>query len=576
MKVLEYIKEKRLIHYTIIFIVSLLVSLPFLKISLLGTGDTRLHLLRIIGLRNSIANSNFPYIIAPFYCNNFGYATNLFYPQLVTYIPYFLKIFTSSYETAMELFAFITIFLSGIFMYNFTEQVTKNKIISVISSIIYITFPYRFENIYERFAIGEFTALVFIPILFQGLYNLIKQDRSKHYLIAVGTIGMLLSHSITTVYAAVFCVLYILFNIKDFFKKEVIKLCFINIILILMTTALFTVPLLEHKLATDYTIFDAEAMRGTGVDVYDNSASLKQLLTDSGSSKTVSFVIGTPIILYLLLSIFAYKKLEKEDKKWYGDFAILAFISLYMVTKLFPWTIMPNALTMVQFSWRILVFFNLFVAPICAINIYTIARNIKSRKLATIFVFICAIILIIFTSIRFSEYIEEKTESGKQYEDYEERVIANPGISHMRINREYLPAKTEKDGYAYLKNREDRVYVLSGKCSIINEEKQALNMSFNIEETENANLELPFLYYLGYDIKINDNGNIEKLDYEESDNGFVSIHIPENIKSSQITVTYTGTLLEKLSYAISALGLLGLIAVIWKELRFGDGVKNTS
>ena len=485
-KIITYLKQKEILCYLIIFAVAIIVSLPLLKISLLGTGDTKLHLLRVLGLKNSIENSNFPYIIAPFYCNNFGYATNLFYPQLTTYLPYVLRLFTTSYESAMELFAFITIFLSGIFMYNFTKEICKNKIISLISSIIYITFPYRFECIYERFAIGEFTALVFLPILFQGLYNLINENSAKHYLIVIGTVDLLLCHTITTVYAAIFCFIYILFNAKKFFKKDILKVCFIDLIFIIMITALFTIPLLEHKLSAEYTIFDENRMRGTGVDVFDYSATFKQLLTDSGSDKTVSFIIGFPILFYVLLGIFAYKNIDEQNKKWYGIFGILSIVSLFMVTKLFPWLIMPKILTMIQFSWRMLVFFNLFVSPICAINIYTILEKTNKKTIKAIYIIICVILLTSFTGLRFNEYIKEKTETGPKYAKYEEKIIEKPTISHMNINREYLPLKSD---YDYMSSREDIVYVINGSCEILNEQKQALEMKFDFENAENTKLE---------------------------------------------------------------------------------------
>ena len=549
-KIWEFVKDRK--EYIIILVVTLLVSIPLFKISLLCTGDTRLHLLRIIGLKNAIEYSRFPYIIAPFYCNNFGYATNLFYPQLVTYVPYILKFFTSSYEEAMKLFAVITIFLSGITMYKCTMEITRNKSVSLISSIIYITFPYRFENIYERYAIGEFAALIFIPVLFQGLYNLGKGDKSKHYLIAIGTAGMMLCHTITTLYAAIFCVIFILLSIRDFLKKDVIKLCFINLIFIVIITALFTVPIMEHKIASEYVVFNAERMNGTGADVYDNSASFKQLITDNRSDKTVSFIIGVPIILYLMISVFVYKEI-KEDKNWYISFFVLGAISLFMVTKLFPWKIMPNILTMIQFSWRILVFFNFFVAPICAMNIYTVAKNMKSKKVVCLFLAFCACILVMFTGIRFYEYINEKAGDKEKYAIYEQDKIKNPVISHMSINREYLP---EKVNYDYIATREDRVYILSGNCKIENEKKEALDMEFYLNNVEDETiLEVPYIYYLGYDIRIDGN----KISYTESKNGFIEIKVSKNGK---VTIKYEGTVLEKYAYVVSLLGTVGIVCYI--------------
>lgn len=563
-KVLETIKDNKIAHYFIILVISLLISIPFLKISLIGKGhDFVLHLLRIIGLNNAILYSKFPYIISPFYCNNFGYATNLFYPGLTTYCSLGLKFFTNSYETALELFAFLTVFFSGIFMYRFTQQITRNKIIALISSIIYITFPYRMENIYERFAIGEFTALIFLPILFQGLYNLIKQDKSKHYLITIGAVGLLLSHTVTTVYAAIFSFIFILYNMKDFLRKDVISLCMINILFILTITSLFTVPLFEHKFATNYTIFNAEAMRGTGKDVQNNSVTLKQLITDSGSEQQVSFMIGIPIILYMFIGMLAYENLLRDEKEYYITFFIMGMISLFMVTKLFPWKVMPTFMTMIQFPWRMLAFFNLFISPVCAINIYTILKHQKNRKIAVTIGTIFLLIFVSFTAKKLNEFVIEKTGVSQGYEDYEEKILANPQISCMMINREYLPAKSEKQHYSYIRNREDRVYLLNGECIISNQKKQGLEMNFEIENLkENTVLELPYLYYLGYNIQIHEGKATNSIPYEESEHGLIQLSFSKNIEKATISVEYTGTVIEKISYLISGVGFIFFVIYI--------------
>src|SRR5699024_10191610 len=95
-----------------------------------------------------------------------------FYPQIVTYIPYILGLISGTFVNGLKIFAALTVVLSGIFMYNFVNEVTKKKDIALFSAILYMIFPYRLEDIYTRFAIGEFAVFVFIPLVFQGLYNL--------------------------------------------------------------------------------------------------------------------------------------------------------------------------------------------------------------------------------------------------------------------------------------------------------------------------------------------------------------------------------------------------------------------
>ena len=121
--------------------------------------------------------------------------------------------------------------------------------------------------------------------------------------------------------------------------------------------------------------------------------------------------------------------------------------------------------------------------------------------------------------------------------------------------------------YKYLQERKDEVYILRGNCLIHNENKKELKMTFSIENiednAENVILELPYIYYLGYDISIETSKEIVKLNYTESENGLIQVFIPNNIEVAEVKVTYTGTVLEKLSYLLSALATLIFVVYVY-------------
>ena len=99
----------------------------------------------------------------------------------------------------------------------------------------------------------------------------------------------------------------------------------------------------------------------------------------------------------------------------------------------------------------------------------------------------------------------------------------------------------------YIKTRENKVYITQGDAVISNEQKDGTNMQFDISNIENnAVLELPYIYYLGYDVTINGN----KLDIYESDKGFIEVHL-ENVENGTVKVKYTGTNIMKISMIVS-------------------------
>mgnify|MGYP001661360888 FL=1 len=558
--VLKNIIENKWTHYIIIAIIGLLISIPMLNMQIIETHDGSIHLLRIIGLNNSMKNSEFPFLIAPYYCRDFGYSMSAIYPQLVTYIPFLFAMLTQSFNLGLKIFAMLTIPISGICMYNFTRDTTKRKDISFLSAIIYMTFPYRFEDIFTRYAIGEFTAFIFLPIVFHGLYNLINGDRKKHFYIAIGAIGLILSHTITTIYAAIFCVIYIIYNFKKFWDKDVIKKCIVNVIFIFLVSSLFIVPLFEYKTQAQYSVFEPGVMKTAGEYVQNNTIEIWQLIKDKGEERGVSFVVGIPTIIMLMLTILVWKNIDKKYENFYGICLVFAVISIYMCTKFFPWRIMPQLICNIQYPWRMIGFAMLFLTPVFAINVCTLLDTIKNFKIKSSLYVLSAIVLIIFAVIKITNYQYLNNENDKNYEN---RIQNNPIISHFAINRDYMPYKAIIKQRSYVQTREDRIYVIKGNEIIENEEKDGLKMFADIKNAIKGDvLEFPYFFYPGYEVTIETSEKCIKLKIEESENGFVQITIPENIESGKINFCYKGTNIEKVSYIISAISLIGFIIYI--------------
>lgn len=558
---LEALKNKRCVPYIIITVIGILVSLPLIGLQIRGTDDGWLHLIRIIGIDNAVKNESFPFLIQPFFCNDWGYSMTAFYPSIVSYVPYFLSIFMGSFINGIKIFAAITVILSGITMYQFLMEITEKKKLALIGAIVYMILPYRLENIYNRFAIGEFTAFVFIPLVFLGLYNLLNGNGKKHYYIAIGATGLMLSHTISTIYTAVFCLIYILFNLKLFFKKDVLIKCLINVIFILLISAIFWVPMLEFKQSAEYAIFEPDALKTSGKYVANNTIELWQLLKDKNEENGVSFVIGIPSITMLLLGIFVFKKLDQKLKDLYITNIVLAVISIIMCTKFFPWIIMPDFLCTLQYPWRLLGFALFFLTPICAINVYFLIKEIKNKKTQDGIYMIVILILFIFTLKELSSY-----QIGYQTIDssYEEQIVQNPKIHYFSVNRDYMPLKALKEQRGYLYTRTDETYVINGEAIISNEEKYGLKMKISLEKAkEGTKLELPYLFYPGYTVKLVEKSSTETvINTSESENGFLQITIPHDIENAEIIVNYTGTTIEKTAYIGSGISVILFICYI--------------
>ena len=111
--------------------------------------------------------------------------------------------------------------------------------------------------------------------------------------------------------------------------------------------------------------------------------------------------------------------------------------------------------------------------------------------------------------------------------------------------------------------RNDKTCIISGDLIIENEYKDALHLEMNIKNaTKGTELELPYLFYPGYVVKLQTDSEEYELEYEESQYGFIQVVIPEEINEGKIIVDYTATVLDKASYILSGISFVLFIGYV--------------
>lgn len=366
----------------------------------------------------------------------------------------------------------------------------------------------------------------------------------------------MLTHTLTTEYTALFAIIYLLLNIQKLKNKDVIKKIIVNVIFIITISMFFLAPLLEYRLYSEYTIFSADAMFYKGEDVAATTISLVQLFKDL-EPDGVSFTLGITFTVLMLLGIFTYRKMDNQDKANCLSFLVIAMISLFMTTRFFPWTIMPDLVSTMQFAWRMLAFFEFAMAIFCGYNLFTaisMASNKKNEWMKELLV-VASIVLIIITmsNINYNyKYEEQKKLPDKEYEEW---IKSKEVLSVYSINREYLPYKKKIN--EYILSRDNNAHIISGYAEIQEQKKDKLIFNCNAENVlEGTVIELPFISYPGYTITLESDNQKQNIDYYESENGFIEIKILDNMKSVNINVEYTGTIVEKISYIISGISVI--------------------
>jgi len=525
--------KKILKDYLILIFVAIIIAIPMFNKNLnVYEGNGIQHIARAYGTYTDFLDGTiFPNIISSF-ANGFGYSWNLFYGPLSLYGIILFKLIFSSFISSYKIFTFICLILSGIFMYKFVKNITENGSVSVLAGAIYMAFPYHITSLYILNSLGEFVSYVFIPIVFLGLYDLFDNKR-RHYYITIGAVGLILTHSLSAAVTLVFSLLYILMNIKKLKNIKIIKLIILNVIFIIAITSFFTVGVLETKFKADYQIYSKTADE----QIVSEGLSINSLFATGRNEKYV-FELGPHIILMLAVSVMTFSNI-KENKKEYVFFFIIGFICLWMSTKYFP-------LKLIQYPWRILQFVCFFFTFVCAMNMYTVIKNINYKDT------IIAIVICLIYIMALKSYVPY-TENILEIKDIELGYVSGKEVETVYgIEQAFnLPEKAYNNRF-YIATREDNIYVLKGKALITEEEKNGSNMKANIKTMEDDTVfELPYIYYPGYEIRAD--GMV--IDNFETDNGFLGISIGKN-DDAEIDVIYKGTNLMKISAIISLISLM--------------------
>lgn len=551
------LKNRNLIDILIIVFAALLIGIPLLSSKIdIYLDDGIQHIARALGTTESFKeNFLFPNIISSF-TNGYGYSWNLFYGPITTYAIIAVRFIVRNYIVAYKIFTVIAMFLSGLFMYNFLKNFTRNNEVALLGSVLYMTFPYHLTDLYTRNAIGEYTSFAFIPLVFWGLYNLFN-TLDKNYYLSLGAIGLILTHNISTVIVSIFSFIYLLINIERLKDSKVRKYLLINVMFILLVSSFYWGPLLETKMATDYQVYE-NGMMSTSEKTASHGLNFTQLFVTPSDGSAYVFELGPHILIMLAFSVMTITSLKPELKKTYVFFLVCGLISLWMATKYFPWKYLPEQFSIIQFPWRMMMTAAFFLSVVCAMNMGTVIKKFSLKDVLILSIISLLYILAFYnilvrycdSNLTNIENIDMGNVSGREYE-----TVA--GIAKA----EYLPTKAYKNRF-YVATREKNIYVLEGKAIIENELKDGAKYVADLKtgDAEYTIFELPYIYYPGYEVRLD--GMI--TDSFETENGFLGIIMGKE-DAAKLEVDYVGTKVMKITMFISIISFIGMSIYIFKK-----------
>ena len=528
--------------------------------------DIHFHLVRIDSIAQGLLNGQFPVRNYGFMNSGYGSATGILYPDLFLYIPAALKLLGVSTSCAYTSFLAIINIAAAFAAYYSVKTITKSSYAAWIAAVIYTFCSWRMENVMLRAAIGEALGMVFFPIIIAGMYHVLKGDKKKWYILAIGMTGMVNSHILSLFVAAVLCVVLCCVFFKDAVKKDALKAFSKAAAVTILLSVWFVVPFLD-MLSEDLSMLSSES--GFLDPSYQiipsqlfNVFNLGMGGTDNvpiGGQMGKSLGVGITVMLFASAAYFIFRKNKKMENE--GFMAVLFFAGLmtvWMATTYFPWTalykitIIKKLVGSIQFSWR---FLSVACSIICITGAAATAYFFKnSRYEKEVFVLLLSVSLLsaaLYTGsyLSYTQTQQKNTEYNWSQEDYS---YTNTNAAGYRAN----------------------LYE-SDEFDVISAEKKGLEINMEVEPKviSEGTVRVPLSYYPGFSVR-DANGN--ELEYVKSYNNVLAVVLPAGY-SGAVEIRYTGNPAWRISDIISLLSIIGLaVYLIFRKKNKASGRKRKS
>ena len=529
--------------FAIFCIVMLVVLSPMITRMLPIGHDWKFQLLRLESLKAGLQSGQFPVRMDPVFFNGFGYASSLFYPDFLLYIPAVLQLLGVSLVSSYKIFIILVVAVCFAATYYCAKGISKSRYVALISAIVFTLSQYFIQNIYTRFALGEVSAFMFMPFVVYGLYNFLFEEFEKPWLLVVGFTGLLFSHMISFTIACMLCAVVSLFRIKHLIRNgyKLIRLL-VAVLLVAGLSCVFWLPLLEQMLSGRILITNGRTMQSMSVAIRD-------MIANSSIIKNESCSFGLPLLLLCLMRLILFKTPEtKAEIKKSDRFFWIGAALLFLASDLFPWKLMPSFFNMIQFPWRFYAMASLFLA--LAIGMMTQTLFYSKNKYVALVVILA---LMSFGAITTWTNTADYEDVPANY--YETIEHTYPGNGY-----EYLPKELDQDTIYAVTNVQRNVVADNG--SNVPFEQNGVRITFRYDPTSGVQYyDVPLLYYMGYGAMFADEQGVQTPLRVEEHGNMVRVYSDGVSQQGDIVVDYSGTTLQHVSDFVTLSFCLLLLAL---------------
>lgn len=566
-------------------LIVLFACVPLMTNYLLSGQDLTFHLMRIEGLAEGLKQGQFPVKMQPVWLNDYGYPVSILYGDLFLYVPAVLRIIGFSLQASYKIYLVMIQIITAINTYLCCKEITEDRKLGVVGCFLYVFATNRMTNIYYRAAVGEYTALAFLPLVFLGLFYLLgEKERTRaeqkkvFFLLVMGYTFMLESHMLSFNIAIVFSILYCLFHFKKFLQNFwfLVKTALITIGLNLG----FLVPMADYMISHDMKVKYAsqiENMQEHGLFLSQLFQMFRFPVSLSGNVMNGvggDMAIGIGLAYMLMLALFVWElcccfwrkkkglanegMIQTESVRIFVIFLLCLVMSCYF----FPWhaigkiPVLGSILTPYQFAWR-------FIGIATFLGVILTMYALKTlEKLTDRTIKVAAIVVLGTLTLIGSQYLMDNKVSDSTART---KVTSSASIytAGAVANGEYL--FVENSAMAIIDQQP--VPVDETAVSIISYEKKNSRISMECENLtdEVQQVKVSFLDYKGF--VATDKTTGEKLDTTCDEQHILTVLLPAGYQGT-VQVCFRQPWYWRVAEIVSLAVLIALFVYGWKGYRY--------
>ena len=491
--------------------------------------DWAFHLSRIEGIAQGLREGQFPVRIYSMAKDGYGYAPSLFYGEILLYFPAILRLLGMSVQGAYHTYVLVMQLVTAGVTFFSLRQIFRHNKTALVGSALYMMSTYHLFKIYTLTAVGEYTAMAFLPLIPAALCLLYgetlpnKKQRRTALAELVIAFGMLLQiHMLTLEMAVLFTALFCLLNARRTFTKPVLLTWLKAVALVVLLNLWFLLPFLTLMVSGGYSNMYTGTAESGGQMVKNSGLRLNELFgwQESHNDLGPELLAGGLVMVWCWLSLRDKQKPARRDLNL-GLWAVgLGTFACWMSTNTFPWQavgrlpLVGRILTAIQFPGRYLSLATLLLLLAALCGISALRRSGYARPVAVLLLGVSVFGMALF-------FRDEQAKSSNVYLGdsgqliYSEYKKFNVGWYFDGL---YLPdgAQETQNGFA------STVPVTTVDVADIQQENGVTTVTCTNATAETQHAELPLLYYPGYTV-LDGQGITFK-----TENGLVGITVPAN------------------------------------------------